>query len=388
MGIHHLFAIAARNLRDHYLGLANGHPESDRSGAYHSAKWHPRFTRQASVDRWEPSPQAQYVIPNVNIATQQPIPPEPEAQLPDQAPDTVDCEPQSEVQPEATYFFRQRARLDYQLDLRFDLQAVTWTAQQLSEGDLGALERLTAASFGFAAAMDFKGKQITETNMAGVEGEAAPSNQVKDRSLTKAHQVQRIAAQSRNFAVRAFHHEAAHVMKSLKVSEQDGYRRTVSKFAYRFMMDSRLSFAFLERFNVQTQDVAEQMPDSLGDYVASAGNAAEKATPEIIGAFFDAVDAYLDGAEEQIIEKVNQFFDMVAEELGLSGELVEAARDHLLETVASFFSRVDSALADLESRFIPSDLVQPTLPVGEPEVLPAEYKQPVEVEEKAEIAVA
>ena len=388
MGILGFFAIAARNLRNHYLGLANIHPGSDRNNTYNRAKWHPRYIPQVNVDRWEPSLQAQYIIPNSNVPTEQPKPPEPEASLQDQAPNPVNCEPKPEIQPESTYFFRRKARLDYQLDLRFDLHAVTQTVQQLSDGDLEALEKFTAANFGLAAAMDFKGKQVVETNMPGVEGGALPPTQIKGRSLMKAHQVRRIAVQSRNFALRAFHHEATHTMKSLKVTEQDGYRRTVNKFAYRFTMDSRLSFAFLERFNVQTQDVAEQIPESLGDYLTSAGNTAEKATPEIIGAFFDAVDAYLDGAEEQIIEKVNQFFDMAAEELGLSDDLVDFARDHLLGTIESFFDRVDNALADLESRFVPSNLVQPTLPVGEPELLPAEYENPAVAEEKAQVAVA
>jgi hypothetical protein len=388
MGILGLFAIAARNLRNHYLGLANIHSGSDRNNTYNRAKWYPRHIPEVNVDRWEPSLQAQNIIPNNNVPTEQPKSTEPEAPLPDQSSNPVDSESKPEVQPESTYFFRRKAHLDYQLDLRFDLHAITQTVQQFSEGDLEALEELTAANFGLAAAMGFKGKQVVETNMPEVEGEALPPTQTNERSLTRAHQVQHIAVQSRNFALRAFHHEATHTMKSLKVTEQDGYRRTVNKFAYRFTMDSRLSFAFLERFNVQTQDVAEQMPESLGDYLTSAGNTAEKATPEIIGAFFDAVDAYLEGAEEQIIEKVNQFFDMAAEELGLSDELVDVARDHLLETIESFFNQVDNALADLESRFVPSDLVQPTLPAGEPEILPAEYENPAVSEKKAEIAVA
>jgi hypothetical protein len=342
-----------------------------------------------NVDRWEPSLQAQYIVQNGNVPIEQPNPMETEAPLQDQAPNPVDTEPEPEVQPESTYFFQRKARLDYQLDLRFDLNAVTETVQQFSEGDLEALEAFTAANFGLAAAMDFKGKQVVETNMPGIEGGASPPTQIKGRSLMKAHQVRHIAVQNRNFALQAFHHEATHTMKSLKVTEQDGYRRTVNKFAYRFTMDSRLSFAFLERFNIQTQDVAAQMPESLGDYLTSAGTAAEKATPEIIGAFFDAVDAYLDGAEEQIIEKVNQFFDMAAEELGLSDDLVDFARDHLLGTIESFFDRVDNALADMESHFLPSDLVQPTLPVGEPEILPpVDYENPAVVEDKAQIAVA
>lgn len=389
MDIRAFFAMAAHNLVNRYLDLIQGQRDIDKNHLHSGAGLPQPLVEGLPIDSYEPSEQAPNTPVTEHTPVECPAGTEVDENNPPQGlPEETAQPPQPNVNPDGTYFFRRSARLDYQLNLRFDLHAVTQTVQQLSDGDLEALETYAAANFGLAAAMTFKGKQVVETNMPGVEGEAAPPTHVRGRSLLRAHQVRQIGIQSRHFAVRAFHREATHMMESLKVTEQDGYQRAVNKFAYRFTMDSRLSFAFLERFNVQTGEVAGQMPESLSDYLTSAGNAAEKATPEIMGAFFDAVDAYLNDAEEQIIQKVNQFFDMAAEQLGFSGELVDFARDQLVETVESFFNRVDNALEGLESHFIPSELVQVTLPINEPTVLPADYENPAVVDQKAQVAVA
>lgn len=379
MTIYQFFAVAAMNLRQHYLDLAYGQRETDPHITQSGTQAPQSAIPEVESDSFEPT---------VELPLADPTEDGPDEYLRNAEADVnkVDQKLQPSLQPDGTYFFQRRSKLDYKLDLRFDLQAISQTVEQLSEGDLKAAETLFAGGFGLEAAMKFSGKQITETNMT--DNEANPVTQMQERSFMKSRLSQQLAIQNRQFALQAFHRESTDVMKSLKVTNHDGYQRTVNKFTYRFKMDSQLSFAFLDRFNVQTQGVAEQMPESLGGYLNSAGNIVEKASTEMIGSFFDAVDAYLDGAEEQILEKVNQFFDMAAEQLGMSGALVDQAREQLVETVESFFDRVDTALESVESFFVPTDLEQPTLPIGEPEVIPVDYENPAVTEEKTEIAVA
>ena len=81
--------------------------------------------------------------------------------------------------------------------------------------------------------------------------------------------------------------------------------------------------------------------------MTSAGNVAESGTTEMMSAFFDGVDAYLDGAEETLIAKAEQFFDLAAEQLGISEELVDFAKEQFVGTISSFFDRVDSAIDSL-----------------------------------------
>ena len=149
------------------------------------------------------------------------------------------------------------------------------------------------------------------------------------------------------------------------------------------MLDNSFSFAFLDRFNIQTRDVAEQVPESLSSYLASAGNMAESGTSEMMAAFFDAVDGYLDEAEVTLADNVGRFFDLAAEALGFSGEMVDSAKVQLTETVASFFDQVETALASLQSRFLPPEA---ELPPGSG--VPRDYLDPAVAQEQAQLTVA
>ena len=74
----------------------------------------------------------------------------------------------------------------------------------------------------------------------------------------------------------------------------------MNKIAYRLQVDSRFSFAFAERLNIQTERVAGARPDQIGDYLQNAGDVALKGTNEMMSAFFDGVDTYLDATEQSL----------------------------------------------------------------------------------------
>jgi hypothetical protein len=129
-------------------------------------------------------------------------------------------------------------------------------------------------------------------------------------------------------------------------------------------MDTQFSFAHLQRFNVQTEQVAAARPGDVAGYVGSAGQVAEAGSGQMMSAFFGAVDSYLGESEQAILDKVTAFFDAAAEALGFSGAMVEQARTHLTDTISGFFDRVETALAGMEARFVP----QVEIPI--PEVIP------------------
>ncbi|MEA3296972.1 MAG: hypothetical protein U9R56_03830, partial [candidate division Zixibacteria bacterium] len=193
-----------------------------------------------------------------------------------------------------------------------------------------------------------------ETNQAVNPEMSGNKAHMKLKNWSKAIQSTRLAYQDRNFALQAFHREAEDIRRSLDVKVRNGHRRVTNKVALRFRMDNRFELSFLNRFNVQTKNVAETAPDAVGSYLDSTGNVTEKGTTEMMTAFFNAVDSYLNGSEEKIIAKASEFFDMAASELGFSSEIVDAAREQLLGTVESFFNRVDMAVDKLESNFYPT----------------------------------
>jgi len=191
-------------------------------------------------------------------------------------------------------------------------------------------------------------------------------------------QASKFLFQSRDFALESFYSEASRIRRSLQESVRGTHRRAVNKFAARFRLDNRFSFAHLERFNVQTERITNDMPDEVANYVGSAGEIASKGSAEIMATFFDAVDSYLEDTEEAVLEKVTAFFDHAAEELGFSGAMVEQARAHLAGTIESFFGRADSAMAELETRFIPEPQVVSPMVETEPTelVIPATPQSP------------
>ncbi len=375
MGIASFFAAAASSLRDRYWSLAEGIDSNDSSPLNPRRGFIPSEPRQVTTDRYEPSgnsPVTDNTEATALPATKDQPPAEP----------TPQDESSPSLRPDGTYYFMRRARLDYRMQLQFDLAAFTRSVQQAADGNAEAVEEFAAAGFGLTAALDFKGREVVQTNMtenSGTEGGTTPTVW----QTARGRQAAAFGYQSRNFAVESFRREAVNIRRASKVTDFDGHRRTVNKFSLRFMLDNSFSFAFLDRFNIQTRDVAEQVPESLSSYLASAGNMAESGTSEMMAAFFDAVDGYLDEAEVTLADNVGRFFDLAAEALGFSGEMVDSAKVQLTETVASFFDQVETALASLQSRFLPPEA---ELPPGSG--VPRDYLDPAVAQEQAQLTVA
>lgn len=253
-------------------------------------------------------------------------------------------------EPTSTYSFSRRSKLDYKLKLQFDLAALTQTAEQIENEETVSLDQLAAAGFGLSADFKLKGKQEERTNHIR-ETEGTQAN-FKSRLHYRENQANRFSVQSRNFALDSFFRESTDIRSKFSSEVKDGHSRTVNKFALRYRMDSQFSFAHLNRLNVQTQQVADAAPNALPGYFAAAGSVAEKGTGDMMATFFDAVDSYLGNAEEQMLSKIDAFFTQAAEQLGLSGDMVEMARNHLAGTIEGFFDRVSAAVDQIESNFV------------------------------------
>lgn len=254
--------------------------------------------------------------------------------------------------PDGTYYYRREARLDYNLNLSFDLAAVARVAAQIENGEMTEAEALLAGGFGLHADFQASGSQTVETNVTDEnQGDSATRSKSKSRSVQGQALAARYGDNERGFALEMFRRDATSVRKSLKSSVHDGHEKTTNKIALRFQSDTRFSFALAQRFNVQTQQVADQAPESLENYLKSTGEVAESGSVDMMATFFDAVDAYLQGSYEEIKSRTGAFLDQAASELGFSGGLVDAARQQLTDSIDSFFSRVTDAVAVLAQQF-------------------------------------
>jgi hypothetical protein len=198
--------------------------------------------------------------------------------------------------------------------------------------------------------MDIRGKETVE---AGGLNKALGEGHARNTNLIKARNAAAFAAQSQNFALESFSRESLRIKSAMDLKTGESYQRAVNKFALRYRMDNQFSMAVLNRFNLQTERVTKDMPEHLEKYCESAGGVAESGTTQMMTAFFDAVDAYLDQAEEALLQRANEFFDLAASELGYSEEMIASAKAHVVGTIESFFDQVDKAMAAMESFFLP-----------------------------------
>jgi len=371
MGIANLFNLMMANFRSRYdlnSSLENFYPTRNsgtstsgiNTGIFQPVAQEPTKIPEP-VDTYIPSPQ------NTDVPQQQITKPDPEASsVGAEKPvrPEIEGEPEDQVQtlPEskpATYSFERKAQLDYRMDLRFELAAFTRAVENLAEGDSDEARRLAAAGFGFSANLAFNGSQTVRTS--GDDNAPAPTAQ--QRSLDGSSQAASFSKHSENFALEGFYKEAASVRRSSKVINSAAHRMTVNKFASRFQMDSRFSFSFLERFNEQTEQTAVNNPNEVNRYIQSAGDIAETGTPELMAAFFDGVDGFLNGAEEALTARATAMFNEAAAELGFEGEMVDFARDQFVGTIDRFFDRVESAITAIRSQF---EVPEPNALINEP----------------------
>jgi hypothetical protein len=362
MGIYDLLNACVESFRNHYLELArNSAIRRHHPGVINEAV-QAADTDRNLTDRYESSlmradQPSLRTEPEPELSrTNEPVIPDDE-QSATAEPDAVPIDDNGEEPEVQPYRFRHHTQFNYEIRLQFQLAAIARLAEQISEGETVSTEELVAAGFGLKAAMD-----ITAKTRLQVEGEqdAPAAGRLRHANVVQARNLQSFAAHNTNFALESFSRESLRIHRSMDVKSGEAYQRAVNKFALRFRMDNQFSFSLASRFNVQTEYFAESDPDNLEQYVTSAGAVAEKGTSQLMATFFDAVDAYLNRAEEQLLSRAEEFFQLAARDLGLSAETVAFARDHVTGTIASFFNRVDSALTALESHFRGEALESPS----------------------------
>ena len=390
----------ANNFRNHYLQLVNNIQKYNQPTGFNYTNRPPsQSTPLAPVDTYEPTADTGQTKPEKTANTSH-LPPATDTKQAKKTDTTPAAQPTDEYIPskdkntdsdsapnDATYYFKRMAKLDYKLDMRFDLRAILSTARSIADGEVAQVDEFAAAGFGFQADFNIKGMEITQTNRV----DSADSDTLsRNKSIVKFRnrQASQFTAQSRNFAVESFRQVATRMRSSHTVLNNGTYQQAINRFSARFRMDGNFSFANLQRFHVQTKRVAEEISDAAQKYVDTAGKVAQSGTTEMMATFFDAVDAYLDKAEDTLLEKVVGFFDQAAQELGFSGTMVDAAREQLTGTIERFFDRVDIAMSQIESQFVPEDMIQPTLPTDVPTVEPIPDVDPAVTQDTEQLAIA
>ncbi|MEE8576186.1 MAG: hypothetical protein V3T31_02925, partial [candidate division Zixibacteria bacterium] len=139
------------------------------------------------------------------------------------------------------------------------------------------------------------------------------------------------------------------------------------------------SISLAERFNIQTQQLAVDQPNSVGSYMDNVSNMAAGSSTELMATFFNSVEAYLGSSEEAITAQTEQFFAMAAEELGFSEATTEAAKAQLTSQIENFFDRVEQAISTLSEQYLPAGASEPIpeeIPVTQPDLATIDKAMP------------
>jgi hypothetical protein len=291
----------------------------------------------------------------------------PEAQLADGEDDDAAV---THAAPSREMTVRLRQRLDYGLHLRFDLESIRGTLAQLAEGDSEVVGELSAARLGLSADLRIRGTERMVVRAQEAESDDSEVARLHGRSIARQRRMAFYRAQGSDVDLKAFFREAVRVRESIKVADHDGHVRAVRKFALRYRFDSRISIQTLQRFNDQTGQMAAADSDDVGAYLSRAGGLAEKGSAEMLTAFFDTVESYLDHAEQELLARADEF-SRLAQEYGGQGavELASGIGHDMEISIRDFFRVVDEALAGLECSYVGEELQQPLMPVGEPVVI-------------------
>lgn len=345
------------NLLNQYVAKYNSIAERFGSGALSSSS----VQEAPKTNLLQPAQSALPAVlpPAADSATlaQPPVSEKPTTSTAQSEPDTFEPQspqsprsPQSESdtpedvtsKPENATYSSSFTNLRYGLKLKFDMQAIERTVRQLSSTTNGdtttadaTLEHLFAGGFGLSSDLKISGVTLNKT-VSGVGAELATGAYRQQEALQNARGLQKAAGKTRD---------------SLPAGARPSYQVAVNRFSLRYKTDTQFSFSHFSRFQSQVKQLNDAQPDAVAPYTDTAGQLAQVAPGDVVGQFFDTVDEFLGNKEESLIKNSERFFDMAAQQLGLSEEALKAAKDTVTGAIENFFDSVESSLGTLEESF-------------------------------------
>lgn len=276
---------------------------------------------------------------------------------------------------------RVRAEAEIRVRMSFSMRTIANAVERLENGELSTAEAFEQTRIALSVRMSAHGQSVTETELG--QGEALNPQTASQKLKFTQRAAARYGVESKDFELRGFFREALKIRERMSVEQQGTHQRVVRQFALRYRFDAKFSLEHLQRFNSNTEAVNEAAPDETGGFLAASGALAQSGSNDMVSAFFDAVESYLNHAHDQLTESVGYFVDAASSELGgLSEGMVSDLEGLLTGRIDAFFGRVEGSLAQLESRYLPQVTEQPP-PESEPQSPPA-----ITGDEKAALAVA
>ncbi len=158
--------------------------------------------------------------------------------------------------------------------------------------------------------------------------------------------------QSRQFKAAAFYRDSMSKSFQLDKSYSDGFLRISRKMSMRYTQDFSFNYRSLQKFSQQATGLENSgnTEQYLNTTEALLDN--QNVGGELIGDFFNMVDDYMGQAEDQLLGKIDDFFNELSSQVGIESRYTAQTKELLVSSVTSFFDKVEAAVNTVESRYI------------------------------------
>ncbi len=296
-------------------------------------------------------------------------------------------QPSLPTQPENTLVDRRFLSL---VDLKLDFNLAEFTSAVsvfTEDAEDGQIDTATLSNIDMGLHIDLKALAKLEETIRVAEGDNGHAANEFAKVKARGRKAIGVLMRARSFEAEMFYKESLKTNFKMKRHYSGDFLRVSSKLAMRYTQDFSFNIRSLNLYNSQAAALNET--GEVEDYLKSAEALvdSQQTSGELIGQFFEAVQGYLDNAESATIEKVNSFFDSLAEQMGMESEYLNNSRENVLNGIRAFFDEVSQAMDSLADKYIdtnpPADqLEEPELADTDPPPI-EEPEPPIETETEA-----
>ena len=243
-------------------------------------------------------------------------------------------------------------------------------AEDAEDGQIDTIS-YTNLNIGLHAELDAKAR--VKEMFRDMEGPGGPLQYFRSNQRLKSREFSAAMLRTRGFEADMFYRDSLKTSYKIRESYRNGFLKVSRKLHVRYTQDFGLNLRSLNLFNGQAE--ALDQAGNLDSYLGNTETLVD--SPDTSGAllegFFDTVQAYLDGAEEKLLEKINSFFENLASEIGVETSSLQGAQEIMTASIGEFFDRVDGSIELTRNRYLPASEEPPVPELPEtPEEPPEE----------------
>jgi hypothetical protein len=261
--------------------------------------------------------------------------------------------------PETQYIYKKSTQVNVGLKLNFNYSVLKKIAQKISDGEMTteeAIEELVRGHFGLSTAIKASGKEVVEEGYD-------PTSAIKSTTNSISQSAESITIVEKStgdgYSYRIADRETESTRERLQQVIREGFTRTVKSFDMRYSRDTSFDYSHFTRFLHQTSDMNDVAPENVESYIESTGTLVDSAPEQSLSEFFDLVDKYLAGSEEEMLAAADKFLSDLASKMALPDGWVESARSMTKSSIESFFNSVKNTVAEAKALVTPDAGVQP-----------------------------